>query len=137
MVGLLTIGAHASAEAQATTLKHLPRSATPQVSCGPMAMVLLKVVDRAGQVVKDARIEVLRKRDSAKVPVPMEPSSLNGEYTIIDDGSLSMISPRGEWVVVHVRRGKHMASKAFRIRRTDDGCHVRLVSGAPTIVVGR
>lgn len=132
LLGALTIGVSATAQAQ---MKTLGKDARPQLACGPAASLYVKLVDSRGQQVRDARIEVLRQRDKKKVAVPMNDLSLDGEYKIIDDRSLSLVAPAGEPFVLQIRRAKVLTTKVLRIGRSPDGCHVLRFGSQESIVL--
>ena len=119
----VAISAPARLEAQERPVKQLSR---PTLPCGgPLAVILLKVVDGKGAPVPDATIDVRRKRDGKKVVENLADFSPTGEYVVMDDMVLPLVPKSGTSFVVRARRGKQVASTVVQIGRTDDGCHVR------------
>ena len=117
------ISAPAILEAQERTVTQRPK---PILPCGgPMAVILLKVVDAKGEVVSDAKLDVRRERDGKKVGENLADFSPLGEYMIMDDLALSLVPASGARFIVRARRGKSLASKVLRIWRSPDGCHVK------------
>jgi len=53
--------------AQGTPVK--PLQTKPMMSCGPLALIMVKVVDSKGAPVTDAKIGIKRQRDRKTVPV--------------------------------------------------------------------
>ena len=111
----------------------VPQLRRPVTSCGPMAQILVTVVNDAGKLVSDASIEVHRTRDRKFVRRGQVELPGSGEYVVMDDGALSLVGPTESRFTVQVRRAKQRASTVLRIGRTSDGCHVRMISG-PTRV---
>jgi hypothetical protein len=132
---LVVIGGPAALSAQAPTLKPLPRKAT--TSCGPLALILVTVVDSKGAPVTDAKVDVKRERDGKEVPGAMADMSPSGEYVVMDDTSLPLVPAGGANFVVRARRGKQEASAVLRIARTSNGCHVSRVENTTKVILGK
>ena len=128
------ISAPAILEAQERPVTQRPK---PILPCGgPMAVILLKVVDAKGAVIADAAVDIRRERDGRKVrESPAEFSPL-GEYLIMDDMALALVPASGARFVVRARRGKQVASTVLRIGRSPDGCHVKRLDHK-TLVLAR
>lgn len=135
MAMILAISAHAALGAQDTTVKKLPR---PVKSCGgPLALVLVAVVDAKGETVTDAKLEVKRESDGKAVPGMMSNLSPSGEYVVMDDMALPLVAAAGTRFVVRARSGKETGSAVLRIGRTANGCHVRRLGHSEKVVLGR
>lgn len=112
-----------------------PQLPRPVTSCGPTALILVTVVDGAGNRVSDASIEVRRTRDRKVVRRGQVELPGSGEYVVMDDGALSLVGPTESRFTVQVRRAKQRVSAVLRIGRTPDGCHVRVISGPTRLTV--
>jgi hypothetical protein len=119
---LVAIGGPAELRAQGSSVEK-PGKATR--SCGPLALILVTVVDRKGAPVTDAKIQVKRERDGKEVPGTMTDMSPTGEYVVMDDMALPLVAAAGTPFIVRASRGKLSASIVLRIGRTSNGCHVR------------
>ena len=98
---------------------------------------MITVVDAKGAPVTDGKISVKRERDGKAVPGTMADLSPQGEYVVMDDMALPLVSAGGTPFVVRLRRGKQTASTVLRIGRTADGCHVQQIGAAQKLVVGK
>lgn len=135
MVTIVAISVPAALSAQGTPVKSSPSK--PTTSCGPLALMMVSVVDSKGAAVTDAKIAVKRQRDGKEVPGTMTDMSPSGEYVVMDDGALPLVPAAGDSFVVRVTRGKQVASTVWRIGRTPNGCHVMRLSGEPKVVLGK
>jgi hypothetical protein len=130
---MLAISAHASLGAQDTTVTRLPK---PTKSCGgPLAVILVAVVDAKGTPVTDAKIEIKRQRDGKVLtgnPAGLSPS---GEYMIMDDSALPLVPAEGARFVVRAQRGNETGSAVLQIGRSPNGCHVRRLGDTQKIVL--
>ena len=130
---ILAVSAPAALGAQGRTVKTLPK---PVKTCGgPLAIIMITVVDAKGAPVTDGTISVTRERDGKAVPGTMADLSPKGEYVVMDDMALPLVTASGTRFVVRVRRGKQMASTVVRITRSADGCHVQQIGAARKLVV--
>jgi hypothetical protein len=130
---MLVVSAHAALGAQERTVKTLPK---PVKTCGgPLAIIMITVVDAKGAPVTDGTISVKRERDGKAVPGTVADLSPKGDYVVMDDMALPLVTASGTRFVVRVRRGKQMASSVLRIGRSADGCHVRQIGAARRLVV--
>ena len=109
----------------------------PVKSCGPLALILVTVVDSKGAPVTDAKIHVTRQRDGKEVPGTMTDMSPSGEYVVMDDMALPLVEASGTPFVVRASRGKQVATSVFRIGRSANGCHVQRLSRDVKLVLGR
>ncbi len=132
---LVAIGGPAALGAQGTPMKSMQQK--PTTSCGPLALIMVTVVDSKGAPVTDARIEVKRERDGKAVPGTMTDMSPSGEYVVMDDMALPLVPAAGTRFVVRASRGKQAASVVLRIGRTLNGCHVQRLSDDAKIILGR
>ena len=131
----LVIAAHASLGAQQPTVTTLPK---PTTSCGgPLALILVTVVDAKGIAVADATIDVALERGGEKVPGGMGGLAPSGEYLVMDDMALPLVPPAGARFIVRARRGKETGSIVLHIGRTPDGCHVRRLGEPAKLVLRR
>jgi hypothetical protein len=131
---MFAISAHASLGAQDTTVTRLPK---PMKSCGgPLAVILIAVVDAKGTPVTDAKLDVKRERDAKVLTGNLGGLSPSGEYMIMDDTALPLVPAEGARFVVRARRGKETGSAVLRIGRSPNGCHVRRLGDAQKIVLG-
>ena len=121
--------------AQGTPMKTLPKK--PTTSCGPLALIMVTVVDSKGAPVTDAKIHVKRQRDGKQLPGTMTDMSPSGEYVVMDDSALPLVAAAGAPFIVRVTRGKQVASTVLRIGRTPDGCHVMRLSAEAKLVLGK
>jgi hypothetical protein len=135
MAMIVAIGVPAALGAQGAPLKPLP--AKPTMSCGPLALIMVTVVDSKGAPVTDAKVDVKRQRDGKVVPGTMTDMSPSGEYVVMDDSALPLVPAAGAPFVVRVTRGKQVASTVLRIGRTPDGCHVARLGAEAKLVLGR
>ena len=89
----LAISAPAILEAQERKVPPLPK---PTLPCGgPLAVILLKVVDGKGAPVPDAIVEVHRERDGKQLPGSLADFSPDGEYVLADDMALPLVPASG------------------------------------------
>ena len=121
--------------AQGTPVK--PLQTKPMMSCGPLALIMVKVVDSKGAPVTDAKIGIKRQRDRKTVPVATTDTSPTGEYVVVDDSALPFVPAAGASFVIRVSRGKQVTSAIWRMGRTPDGCHVVRLSGDAKLVLRR
>jgi hypothetical protein len=131
---LVAIGGPAALSAQ-QPVKKLQK---PVKACGgPLALILITVVDSKGAAVTDAKIQVKRERDGKDVPGTMTDMSPSGEYVVMDDMALPLVGAGGTRFVVRASHGKQAASTVLRIGRTPDGCHVQRLSEDAKLILGR
>jgi hypothetical protein len=135
MAMILAISVPAALAAQDPTVKPLPRK--PTTSCGPLALIMVTVVDTKGAPVTDAKIDVKRQRDGKEVPGTMTDMSPSGEYVVMDDMALPLVPAPGANFVVRAKRGKQVGSAILRIARTPDGCHVRRVENTTKVILSQ
>ena len=133
MATIVAISVPAALAAQDPTVKRLPRK--PTTSCGPLALIMVTVVDTKGAPVTNAKIDVKRQRDGKEVPGAMTDISPSGEYVVMDDSALPLVPAAGEKFVVRATRGKQTASAILRIGRTQNGCHVQRLSDDAKLVI--
>jgi hypothetical protein len=130
---VVAVSAPAALTAQEPTVKTLPK---PVKSCGgPLAIIMITAVDAKGAPITDGKISVKRERDGKAVPGTMADLSPEGEYVVMDDMALPLVTAGGTRFIVRLRRGKQTASTVVRIGRTSDGCHVRQIGAAQKLVV--
>jgi hypothetical protein len=133
LAATLAASAHSALGAQEVPVRKLPR---PTVSCGgPFAMILIKVVDAQGAPVADATVDVRRVRDSAHVREGGADLASMGEYVVMDDSALPLVSASGERFLVRARRAGKRSSAVLRVGRSTDGCHVQRISGAQQLML--
>ena len=135
MATIVAISVPAALGAQGTPVKSLPNK--PTTSCGPLALIMVTVVDSKGAPVTDAKIRVKRQRDGKVLPGTTTDMSPSGEYVVMDDSALPLVPARGAPFVVRVTRGKQVASTVLRIGRTPNGCHVMRLSAEAKLVIGK
>ena len=134
MATLVAIGGPAALGAQ----QPVQKLEKPVKSCGgPLALILITVVDAKGAPVTDAKLDVKRERDGKEVPGTMADMSPSGEYVVMDDSSLELVPAAGTRFVVRASRAKQSASTVLRIGRTPNGCHVRRLNDDVKLILGR
>jgi hypothetical protein len=134
MAMIVAISVPAALAAQVPTVKPISK---PTTTCGPLALIMVTVVDVKGAPVTDATLEVKRQRDGKVVPGAMVDTPANGEYVVMDDTSLPLVPAVGANFVVRAKRGKQTGSTVLRIARSDDGCHVRRADNTGKLVIGK
>ena len=98
------------------------------------ATVGVTVLDGAGQPVPDASVTTTLVR-TGQVLVPTTLMlTVPGSYTLVDDGSTSVIRRAGESVQAHISRGTRSTTVDYLIS-VPDGCHVNKVSGPDTVTL--
>jgi hypothetical protein len=131
---LVAIGGPAALRAQGSSVEKPIKATT---SCGPLALILVTVVDGKDAPVTDAKLDVQRQRDGKKVPSTMADLSPSGEYVVMDDMALPLVAAAGTPFIVRASRGKQSASIVLRIGRTSNGCHVRRLGDEVKVVLKR
>jgi hypothetical protein len=130
MATILAISAQEAVDAQELR-KTVPKAT---MSCGPLALIMVTVVDARGAPVTDAAIDVKRERDGKALPGTTDISP-TGDYIIMDDSALPLVPADGGRFIVRAMRGKQTASIVVSIGRTPDGCHVLRLGEARKLVV--
>ncbi|MEO8337672.1 MAG: hypothetical protein ABI664_22030 [bacterium] len=131
---LVVIGAPAALGAQQPVTK----LEKPAKMCGgPLALILVTVVDSKGAPVTDAKVDVKRQRDGKELTGTMTDMSPSGEYVVMDDAALPLVPAAGTLFIVRASRGRQAASIVLRIGRTPNGCHVMRLGDESKLVLGR
>jgi hypothetical protein len=107
----------------------------PTLSCGPVALILLSVRDQHGAPVSGAKVRVVRRSDGRVIQDEAPESVPAGEYQLMDDLALRLVSARGTMLDVSVRHGRSVATTVIRVGRTADGCHVRRIGRPRTVTI--
>lgn len=116
-------------------LQACTEGATNGGACTAMfASIPVTVIDGAGQPVEAATVTaVLVRTGQTLVPTGLLLST-PGTYTLVDDGSTSVIRRSGDPVQAHITKGTLSLTVDY-VFAVPDGCHVSKVSGPATVTL--
>jgi len=95
------------------------------------ALLLLKVVDRAGAPVNGVTMTL--RRDGVPTPLHTETTGPGGEVTLAEDGDLRRIPAARSDYTVSLRKGGKIRRVKMQLGADAAGCHIALLSG-PAVV---
>lgn len=95
------------------------------------AMLLLKVVDRAGAPV--GGVNMTLRRDGVATPLHTGSTGAGGEVTLAEDGDLGRIPAARSNYTVTLRKGGKIRRVKMQLGADAAGCHIALLSG-PAVV---
>lgn len=122
VVGLMLVSA-ATAAAQRAPSATLPAARICDMS---MRVLIMQLVDAAGQPVSGATLTVRRVRTRQLVE-RAEPTG-DGSYRILEDGALRDLRPGGEAFDVTFALGARRRRTRVRIGMDEARCHVRFMT---------
>jgi len=95
------------------------------------ALLLLKVVDRAGAPVEGVRMTL--RRDGVASPLHEESTGPGGQVTLAEDGDLGRMPAARSGYTVTLRKGGKIRRVKMELGADAAGCHIALLSG-PAVV---
>lgn len=114
------------AAAQRPTNVRLP--STAQICDMSARAIVIRLVDASGSPVSDAQIAVRRVRTRTRLN-RVEALGSDGEYKILEDGTLSDLRRGGEPFDVTFTRGRQTRRVRIILGMDASGCHIALKSG--------
>ncbi|MBC7841292.1 MAG: hypothetical protein H7099_03235 [Gemmatimonadaceae bacterium] len=127
--GFLMVSA-ATAAAQRVPSATIPSTRICDMS---MRVLIMQLVDSAGQPVSGATLTVRRVRTRQLVE-RAEPTG-DGSYKILEDGALRDLRPGGESFDVTFALGARRRRTRVRIGMDEARCHVRFIAGPAKITL--
>ncbi len=129
VIGLMLVSA-ATAVAQRAPSATIPAARICDMS---MRVLIMQVVDSAGQTVSGATLTVRRVRTGTLVD--RAESTGDGSYKVLEDGSLRDLRPAGEAFDVTFALGTRRRRTRVRIGMDEARCHVRFITVPAKIVL--
>ena len=108
----------------------------PKPACSPLlSVVSIRLVDAAGQPVRNATVEMTRLRDGKKLGRAPEMSGANGEFQVVESTALSWIAPKGDRIRLVAREAGKRATTIVRVGRDSTGCRLIRLSGPEVLAL--
>jgi hypothetical protein len=92
------------------------------------------VVDNGGQPVEEATVTAVLLRTGQTLPPTGLMLNTPGSYTLVDDGSTSVLRRTGDPVQAHISKGAQSMTVDY-VFSVPGGCHVDKVSGPDTVTL--
>ncbi len=132
VLGLMMVTGPVQMAAQDSTVKRIP--ASTRICDMSMRLISLRLVDATGAPVGGARIVVRRVRTRRAV-ARAEAMGDQGDYRVIEDGTLRDLRPGGEPFDVTFTKGARTKRVRLIIGMDAGRCHVMLKGGPVTVVI--
>ena len=127
----MVAGAAATGEAQRPTTAKPPEGT--RICDMSLRVVTMRVVDRQGVAVPDAKVTMRRVR--TRVEIAGAEAMSGGEYKLLVDGTIPDLRPGGEPFDVTFRKGARSRRVRVMIGLDEGGCHVRFVIEPKKVVL--
>ena len=98
------------------------------------ASIPVAVIDNGGQPVEDAAVTAVLLRTGQTLPPTGLMLNTPGSYTLVDDGSTSVLRRTGDPVQANISKGAQSMTVDY-VFSVPDGCHVDKVSGPDTVTL--
>lgn len=129
VIGLMLVSA-ATAVAQRAPSATIPAARICDMS---MRVLIMQLVDNAGQTVSGATLTVRRVRTGKLVD--RAEATGDGSYKVLEDGALRDLRPGGEAFDVTFALGTRRRRTRVRIGMDDARCHVRFITVPAKVVL--